>query len=117
MSETDKFLQALRSRHDRVYNALDDEGLYGAMSNYTGQSHVGDAVKSDLLKDTLFGAGTGAATTALILPALGIAMQPGALRTGALYGVGTGAALSALSSIAKYYLGKGASNFGQGDEV
>lgn len=115
MSETDRFLNALRSNHPNVSRMLGDEGLYGAMANYTGQSHLGDAVKSDILNNALFGAGTGALTTSLIFPALGMAISPKANKYGLLYGAGAGAALSTLDSIAKYYLGRTASGLGQGE--
>jgi len=115
-SETDNFLNALRGRHTGIDSTLGDPGLYGAMSNYTGQSHLAPAAVSNIIPNSLFGAGVGALSGAYLLPLLGIASRPdNLLRTGALTGLGTGAALSALSSIAKYYLGKGAANYGQGE--
>lgn len=107
MSDTAKLLEALRPRHARIDAVLGDDGLYGAMAGYTGQSHLGEAIKSDLLTEALTGAGTGALTTSLIFPALGMPISAQANKYGLLYGAGTGAALGALSSIAKYYLGRG----------
>ncbi len=112
-NETDNFLKALRSKHDRVNNTLGDAGLYGAMSNYTGQSHLTDAITSNLLDDTAFGAGIGALSGAFLLPAIGYPTPDKFMRYGLAAGAGTGLGLSALNSLAKYYLGRNTADMGE----
>ncbi len=113
-SETDKFLKALRGQHSGIYDSLGDQGLYGAMSNYTGDSHLTDAMLSGALPNALTGAGVGALSSAYLLPMLGaMVAPPNYYKAGALAGAGAGLGLGALSAIAKYYLGKGAANMGQ----
>jgi len=113
-SETDKFLKALRGQHSGIYDSLGDQGLYGAMSNYTGDSHLTDAMLSGALPNALTGAGVGMLSSAFLLPALGIAAAPpNYYKAGGLAGLGAGLGVGALGAIAKYYLGKGAANIGQ----
>lgn len=113
-SDTERFLNALRPRHDKINAYIGDSGLYGAMSNYTGQSHLKDALKSDMIGNAMLGLATGAISAPFMLPALGIATAPANyLRSGAAIGLGSAAAATALGNIAKYYLGKSTSKFGE----
>lgn len=108
-----RFLDSLRLRHDKINTNLGDDGLLGAMSNYTGQSHLKDAITNNLLSDSVSGAGIGALSGAFLLPMLGYQMPDKFLRHGAVAGVGAGLGLSALSSLAKYYAGKTFANQGE----
>ena len=113
-SETDRFLKALRGQHSNIYETLGDPGLYGAMSNYTGSSHLLDAATSNALGNALAGGGVGLVTGPMLLAALNISEPPKSFgRASGIAGAATGLGLGALGAIAKYYLGKGAANVGQ----
>ena len=110
-SETERFLKALRNRHSSIHDTLGDDGVYGAMSGYTGQSHLGDAIKNNMLSDALTGVGVGALSGAYLLPVLGAKKIPSNyFKAGGLAGLAAGAGLSGLTSVAKYYLGKGSAS-------
>lgn len=113
-SETDRFLKALRGQHNNIYESLGDAGVYGAMSNYTGDSHLTRAMLSGAIPNVLSGAGVGALSSAYLLPMLGAAVAPpNYYKAGAIAGAGMGLGLGALSAIAKYYLGKTTAGMGQ----
>jgi len=111
-NEMERFLAGLRGQHPNIDAVLSDPGLYGAMSNYTGQSHLYDAVAQDLGRNSLIGAGVGALSAPILFPLLGMATPGKVMRHGAVAGLVAGALGSGLSDIFRYYAGKGAGGIG-----